>query len=342
MNDGKNLRVLVLFEVHEPAEPDASYEKYMAEDPQWQTEGHVVAALRANGHEVHFGAIYQNPREVIDLVERVRPDLVWNSVEAFHDHRYYEANVVALLELLKVPYTGSDSRSLMLCQDKALSKKILKHHRVGVPPFVVSPRNQPVKRIPKVMFPVLVKPLAEEGSVGIARDSFCENDEKALKRAAFLHERYKQDVIFEQYIEGTELYAGVLGDGRLQVLPPRELKFANVPEGEPKVASFKAKWDDEYRERWGIHSTFPETLPEKVARDIDSVARRTFRALRLRGYARVDLRLTSEGKLFVVEANPNPQIARSEDFAEAAEKAGISYEQLIERIVRLGLRMSFP
>ena len=342
MSEGKNLRVLVLFEVHEPAEPDASYEKYMAEDPQWQTEGHVVAALRQNGHEVHFGAIYQNPREVIDLVERVRPDLVWNSVEAFHDHRYYEANVVALLELLKVPYTGSDSRSLMLCQDKALSKKILKHHRVGVPPFVVSPRNQPVKRIPKVMFPVLVKPLAEEGSVGIARDSFCENDEKALKRAAFLHERYKQDVIFEQYIEGSELYAGVLGDGRLQVLPPRELKFAKVPTGEPRYASFKAKWDDEYRERWGIHAGFPEELPEKVAREIDRVARRTFRVLQLRGYARVDMRLTSEGRLFVVEANPNPQIARNEDFAEAAARAGISYEQLIEKIVRMGLRVTLP
>jgi D-alanine-D-alanine ligase len=342
VSERNRLRVLVLFEVHEPAEPDATYEKYMQEDPQWQTEGHVVAALRANGHEVHFGAIYQHPREVIDLVERIRPDLVWNSVEAFHEHRYYEANVVALLELLRVPYTGSDSRALMLCQDKALSKKILKHHRVGVPPFVVSPRSQPLKRIPKSMFPVLVKPLAEEGSVGIARDSFCENDDKALKRAAFLHERYKQDVIFEQYIEGNELYAGVLGDGRLQVLPPRELKFANVPEGEPKYASFKAKWDDDYRQRWGIHSTFPEDLPERVAREIDSVARRTFRVLRLRGYARVDMRLTSEGKLFVVEANPNPQIARNEDFAEAAAKAGISYEQLIERIVRFGLRVSFP
>jgi D-alanine-D-alanine ligase len=341
VSERKRLRVLVLFEVHAPAEPDAAYERYMAEDPQWQTEGHVVAALRANGHEVHFGAIHEHPREVIDLVERIRPDLVWNSVEAFHEHRYYEANVVALLELLRVPYTGSDSRALMLCQDKALSKKILKHHRIAVPPFVVSGRGQPLKRIPRSMFPVLVKPLAEEGSVGIARDSFCEAEEKALKRAAFLHERYKQDVIFEQYIEGTELYAGVLGDGRLQVLPPRELKFANVPEGEPRYASFKAKWDDDYRQRWGIHSTFPE-LPETVAREIDRVARRTYRVLRLRGYARVDMRLTSEGKLFVVEANPNPQIARDEDFSEAAAKAGIAYEQLIERIVRMGLRVSFP
>jgi D-alanine-D-alanine ligase len=136
---------------------------------------------------------------------------------------------------------------------------------VGVPPFVVSPRNQPVKRIPKVMFPVLVKPLAEEGSVGIARDSFCENDEKALKRAAFLHERYKQDVIFEQYIEGTELYAGVLGDGRLQVLPPRELKFPTSP-GEPKVATSRPSGTT--CQSAGIRHL--QGAPDKVTRDIDS------------------------------------------------------------------------
>ena len=140
----KPLRILVLFEVHDPPAPDAEYERRMKTEADWLTEGHVVAALKANGHEVHLGAIYKHPREVIDLVERIRPDLVWNFVQTFHGTRYYESHVAGVLELCRVPYTGCGHRALMLCQDKALSKEILKHHRVAVPPFVVSRRSQGV------------------------------------------------------------------------------------------------------------------------------------------------------------------------------------------------------
>ena len=338
----KHLKILVLFEVNEAPAAAEEYERLMKEEEDWFTEGHVVATLRENDHEVHLGPIHRHPREVTDLVEKIQPDLVWNFVESFRGHRYFESNIVGILELLEVPYTGCGHRCLMLCQDKALSKEILKHHRVHVPRFVVSRLGQPLRRLASSLLPVLVKPLAEEGSVGISRDSFAETEAQALKRVEFLHERFQQDVIVEQYIEGREIYVGVLGDHRLTVLPPRELKFSKVPEGEPKYASFKAKWDDEYRERWGIYNTFAEDLPEPVHREVCGVAKRAFRVLQMRAYGRIDIRLTAEGKVFVVEANPNPQIAMYEDYAEAARKSGISYNDLIEQITRMGARVKVP
>lgn len=338
----EHLRILVLFEVHDPPAPDEEYERRMREESDWRTEGHVVTALKALGHEVHLGALYKNPRDVIDLVERIHPDLVWNFVQTFHGTRYFESHIAGVLELCRVPYTGCGHRALMLCQDKALSKEILKHHRVPVPAFVVSRRSQPSKKLQRAIFPVMVKPLAEEGSVGISRDSFAETEEQALARANYLHDRLKQDVIIERYVTGREIYVGVLGNDRLKVLPPRELKFSKVPEGEPKFASFKAKWDEGYRERWGIFSAFPDDLSESLQRSIATVAKRVFRALQMRGFGRIDLRLTDEGKLVVVEANPNPEIAQGEDIAEAAAKAGMPYNALIERIVTLGLGRSNP
>jgi len=338
----ERLRILVLFEVHDPPAPDEEYERRMREESDWRTEGHVVTALKALGHEVHLGAIYKNPRDVIDLVERIQPDLVWNFVQTFHGTRHFESHIAGVLELCRVPYTGCGHRALMLCQDKALSKEILKHHRVPVAPFLVSRRTQPLKKLSRAIFPVMVKPLAEEGSVGISRDSFAETEEQALARIHFLHGRLKQDVIVERYVWGREIYVGVLGNDRLKVLPPRELKFSKVPEGEPKFASFKAKWDEGYRERWGIFSAFPDDLSESLQRSIATVAKRVFRALQMHGFGRIDLRLTEEGKLVVVEANPNPEIAQGEDIAEAAAKAGLPYNDLIERIVVLGLDRGNP
>jgi D-alanine-D-alanine ligase len=338
----KRLRILVLFEVHEPPSGDEEYERRMTEEEDWLTEGHVVATLRENGHEVHFGPLHEHPRELLAHLDRVTPDLVWNFVETFHGSRYYESNVAGILELCKVPYTGCGFRALMICQDKALSKKILKHHRVAVPPFVVSRRAQPLRKLKNAVYPLIVKPLAEEGSVGIAKDSFAENEEQALSRAAFLHERFRQDVIIERYIEGRELYAAVLGNERVKVFPPRELVFTKVPEGEPRYASYKAKWDPDYRQRWGIDNVFAEDLSEPALREIVAVAKRVYRQLQMRGFGRIDMRLTPEGKLFVVEANPNPEIAMYEDYSEAAARGGFAYNDLIERIVELALKVKFP
>lgn len=338
----KRLRILLLFEVHETPRSEEEYERLMTSDEDWFTEGNILDALREYDHEVHLGAIHEHPREVIDLVDAVKPDLVWNCVETFHGHRYYEANVVGILELMRVPYTGCGSRGMMLCQDKALSKRILTHHRINVPKFVVSRASRPLRSIRRFEPPVFVKPLSEEGSVGIAKDSFADTEEQALKRAAFLHESLGQDAIIEEYIEGRELYVGLLGERRLQALPPREIRFQKMPEDGPRFASYKAKWDYEYRKRWGIDNVFPEDLSERSLREMNRVAKRTFRALQMRCYGRIDMRVTPQGKVYVMEANPNPAISIDEDYPEAARRAGIEYDDLIERITRMGMRTRFP
>jgi D-alanine-D-alanine ligase len=330
----KKLRVLLAFDVEGDASSDEAYEHLMATAEDWSTEGHVLATLRENGHEVGLGPIVQHPRELLDRIDAFKPDVVWNSIETLRSNRYFESHLVALLELVRVPFTGAGLVGMVLCKDKALSKKILKHHRIPVPPFVVSQRNRPLRRL-DTAFPAFVKPLASDGSMGIARDSFAQTEEHALKRVSFLHESLDQEVIVEEYIAGRELYVGVLGNRRPQILPVRELKFANVPDGEPTYASYKAKWDDEYRERWGIQSVFAEDLPEKTAAEVARIARRTYGLLQMRGYGRIDMRLRPDGKLFVMEANPNPEIAKHEDFSEAAARAGLDYNALIERIVRM-------
>lgn len=335
-------RILMAFDYAGSPVSTEEYEHLMLTDDAWHTEGCVLAALREAGYEVQVAAIREDPREIVESVEKVRPDLVWNLVEAVRGQRYYEGHVAAVLELLDVPYTGSGVEGLLLCKDKALSKKILKHHHVNVPRFVVSRRSRPIRKLTGELFPVFVKPLAGEGSEGIVRDSLAEDEEHALKRIAFLHERMRCDVIIEQFVTGREIYVGVLGNDRLRAFPPRELFFTKVPEGEPTYASYKAKWDNEYRKRWGIQSGFAEDLPDTMMRQLDKIAKRVYRVLCLRGYGRIDMRVTEDGRVFVVEANPNPDISDNEDLAIAAEKAGIGYGELVSRISRLALDTKLP
>lgn len=336
----KKLRVLLAFEVEGEREPVERYEEYMHTEESWHTEGHVLDALRANGHEVYLGPLHKNPRELVDRIEEVRPDVVWNSLEAPFGRREFEGHAAALLEMLRVPYTGCGMLGLVLCKDKALTKKILRHHRVPVPAFATSRRVRPLRRVDPELLPAFVKPLAGEGSEGISRESFAETAEDVLRRVEFVNERLGQDAIVERYLPGREIYLPVLGNARPVVLPPRELRFAKVPEGEPTYASRKAKFDTGYRERWGIESLFPEELPPGVERELARIGKRLYRALQLRGYARVDLRLAPDGALHVVEANPNPEIARGEDFAESAARAGMPYGELVDRILRLALAAS--
>lgn len=335
------LRVLLLFGVREhpgPPERHAEYEEAMFTDEAWFTEGHVLEALREAGHEVFLGPIHRDVRELIEVVDRTKPDVVWNACEIFQERRHYEVHIAATLELLGIPFTGCGFESLVVCKDKALSNKVLRHHRVSVPQFIVSRLERPLKRLAPGLLPAFVKPLSSEGSEGISRDAFAETAEKALDRVRFLHQSLQTDVIVERFIPGRELYVGVLGNDRLRVFPPRELRFAKVPEGEPTYATYQTKWNADYRERWGIENAFAEDLDESTLRAIGTTCRRAFRALRMSGYGRLDLRLSEGGKILVMEANPNPAITRGEDFAEAAARAGIGYEELISRILRLAFR----
>jgi len=236
-----------------------------------------------------------------------------------------------------LPFTGCGSTGLTLCKHKGISKKILHYHGIHVPNFLVMLRGQRIGRPRQLKFPILVKPVREEASYGISQASFVENDEQFRERIAFIHEKYNSDAIAEEYIEGRELYVSLIGNVRLTVFPIRELVFREVPSNEPKIATYNAKWDEEYRKRWGLENRFAEDLDPALVTKIQETCKDIYRLLTIDGYARIDLRLTPENKLYFIEANPNPILADDEDFALAAGKAGLLYPQLIERIVRQGM-----
>jgi D-alanine-D-alanine ligase len=246
--------------------------------------------------------------------------------------------VVAYLELLKVPYTGCNSRGLLLGRDKAIAKKLLSYHRIPVADFVVAPRGRRFRRPKRLAFPLFVKSLTLDASIGISQASVVEDEAKLEERVNFVHESIGTDALVEHYIEGRELYVGVLGNERLQVLPIWELYFKNLPEEVRKIATERLKWSLSYQKKHGIDSGEAKDLPPGLEDRIRDVCKRVYRNLMLSGCARIDLRMTEAGQAYVVEANPNPQLAHDEDFAQSARKAGIDYPELIQRILNLGLR----
>ncbi len=333
----KKLKVLALFDAIAPTtlNQDLSAE---LQTTDWKTEAHALAALKELGHETHYLAIFDDTGLLRQKFDEFQPDIVLNLADQFRNNRSFDQNIVSLLEMKGVPFTGCGSVPLILCKHKGISKKILSYHRIHVPGFVIIPRGQ--KRGPTrgLKFPLLVKPLKEEASLGISQASLVHDEAQLIERVKFIHEKFDNDVIAEEYIDGRELYVGLLGTTRLQVFPIRELVFQNVPPDEPKIATYKAKWDEDYRKRWGLVNQFAEGLDPLLTRKIEDTCKRIYRLLMIDGYARLDLRLTPDGTLYFIEANPNPMLAADEDFAQAAEKAGYSYPQLIQRILNLGLK----
>jgi len=227
---------------------------------------------------------------------------------------------------------------MLLARDKSLSKKLLAYHRIRVPEFEVFRAGRPIRRPKRLAFPLMVKSLTQEASIGISQASVVDSDEKLKERVTFIHESIGTAAIVEQYIEGRELYVGILGNQALQALPVWELFFTNMPEGAKRIATDRVKWSVKYQKKYGIDSGPARELAESKAEDIQHICKRAFRALELSGFARIDLRLDEAGNVWVLEANPNPQIARGEDFAASAEKIGLTYEAVLQRIINLGLR----
>jgi D-alanine-D-alanine ligase len=334
------MRILVLFDVHRHIEPDETFSVHsLRTEEEKPTEADVLACLRKLGHEVETLAVYDEIRVVLEKKDSFRPDVVFNLCETFFSDRAHEPNIPALLELMKVPYTGAGPDALMLCKDKALAKKLLAYHRIRVARFVVSSRDRPLRRLGKFAYPAFVKPLGEESSDGIALASLARTEQEALERARFLHERFESDAMIEEYIEGRELYLGVLGNKRLTVFPPREIFFGEPPqEDSPRFATAKAKWDEAYRKKWKIRNGPAGPLPPGMERRLADLARKVYRILHIRGLGRIDARLTSAGEVVVIEANPNPSLAKEDDFAQSALQVGIGYEALIQRILENALK----
>ena len=337
----RRLRVLVL--THEDLVPPESLEGHSEKEiARWRKEYDVAAGLRELRHEVQILGVSHDLRPIRQHVEGFRPHVVFHLLMEFQDVAVYQAHVASYLELLRVPYAGCNPRGLLLARDKALSKKVLRYHRIPVPAFRVFPVGRAI-RVPKDLgYPRIVKSVDEEASLGISQASVVPDEERLRERVAFVHRRLATDAIAEQYIPGRELTVGVIGNERLQTFPVWEMFFEKLPEGSEPIATAAVKWDPAYQQRAGIMTGPAEDLSEALEASIARLARRTYRALHLSGYARIDLRLGEDGRAWVIEANPNPDLRRQEDFADSAALAGLSYPALLQRILTLGLRHRWP
>jgi len=336
----RKLRVLVL--VHEQLVPPDDIEGLEEKDVQdWKTEYDVISALRDLGHDVRVLGVSDELRPIRQTVESWRPHIVFNQLIEFQDIAAYQVHVTSYLELLGVSYTGCNPRGLLIARDKAISKKIFRYHRIPTPDFTVVRRGRKARRPPGLGFPLIVKSSEEEAALGLAQASVVRSDEGLAERVEFVHRSVGTDALVEQYVVGRELTVGVLGNTRLQTFPVWEMHFAKLPEGRLPIATAKVKWDLAYQKRMGIR-TGPARLPEKLAWQVTRTVKRAYRVLELSGFARFDVRLSEEGRLFVLEANAIPDLACDEDFALSAEKAGLEYLDLIQRIVNLGLAYRPP
>ncbi len=328
------MKILVLFDLYRAPKADEVFSaRVLKEQEDKPTEADVLRCLGRLGHEVETLAVFDNVLSIIEKLKAFEPDVVFNLTESFHASRRNEPNVPALLELLRVPYTGAGPDSLLLCKDKPLAKKVLHYHGVRIAQFRVSGHARPLKKLRRFVFPAFVKPIGEESSDGISQASFVRDEKEALERCAFIHESFQSDALIEEYIEGRELYLSVLGDKRLSIFPPREMFFQHVAEDAPKFATFKSKWDDGYRKKWGIKNGPAKALSKELEERLEKLARKVYRVLKIRGLGRIDVRLTPDDKVVVVEANPNPSLAREDDFAQSASAGGLEYDQLIQKIL---------
>ena len=333
----KKLRVLALMHPDLVPPPDAA--SMSPEDRfRFKTEYDVCSTLQELGHEVRALGVQDELHPIRDAVEEFKPDIAFNLLEEFQGNVLYDQNVVSLLELLRVPYTGCNPRGLIISREKALSKKLLVYHRIRVPAFHAFPMGLKVKRPRQLAFPLIVKSLTEHASLGISKASIVHDDSELSERVKFVHRRIKTDAIAEQFIEGREVYVSVLGNDRLTALPARELVIESDHAGAPIIATEKVKHDLEYQERHGVDQKPAVDLPPPVESALPHLSKRIYRILGLTGYARIDYRISPDGSIWCLEANPNPEISQGEEFASAALQAGISYPELLQRLVNLGLK----
>lgn len=309
-----------------------------AEDPHSYdvVVNQVAAALREHGHQVSILAVRDDVRELVDGLAARKPDLVFNLVETFGGDTGGDIAVAGILGLLGCRHTGGGPGELFLRQDKGLAKKVLAFEKILYPDFAVFSQDSDFETGGNLRMPLFVKPLTADASIGIEGDSLVRDATSLMKRVLAIHEEVKDSALVEEYIEGREFYVGVLGNREPQALPPIEVDFSGLPEGMPRILGSKAKWDENSVEFRGTKSVLAE-LPDELRAKLQKAATDAYRALRVRDYGRVDLRLTDTGDIYVIEVNANCYLESSSEFATAAAAAGYSYPDLIERIVELAV-----
>ena len=298
----------------------------------------LEAALKAGGHELRKLVVDSSVQPLVTSLTEDRPDLVFNIAESFAGKSALESNVAALMNLLDLRYTGSSPAGLILAGDKTLTKKVLTFHGILTAKFATVFRGS-VDWAGKIEFPLILKPPQEDASLGITQKSIVNNVQELLETISSLQEEYQGPVLAEEFIDGREFYVGVLGNSDVKALPIMEMDFTGYPEGRPKIASWEAKWGDDGDEKGaefeGTKSVFPADVSEELAARMQKVAVDAFQALRLRDYARVDLRVNAKEEIFVIEVNPNCYLEQTAEFAAAAAKDGTDYNTLVGRIVEL-------
>jgi len=287
------------------------------------------------GHDVSCVGLGGDLGVIDRALRRKGPHVTFNLVEELKELPYFDQHVVSYLELRKQKYTGCNPRGLIVARDKALTKKVLAYHRIRVPRFAVVPNRKKISVPKRLRFPIFIKPLNVEGSQGVSNASLVRDMDQLVERVSFIHEKVNAPALIEEFIEGREIYVGAYGNEQLTMLPAWELTMSRLADGRPLIATDKAKWDPEHQKRIGLR-TGPARLKHPVANNLELLSKRIYRLLGLSGYARLDYRLDKFGAFYLLEANPNPQIARDEDFARSAMHAGMRYEDLLQKLITLG------
>jgi D-alanine-D-alanine ligase len=332
----KPQRILVL--MHETlVPPDDLSGCTQQQIDEFRTEYDVIQHLKASGHQVRCLGLGDNLAELTHVIHDWRPRVAFNLAEEFQGQVSYDQHLVAYLELLRQPYTGCNPRGLTLSRDKALAKRILVAHGIATPKFLLIDKSRKVPDKHELRYPLFVKSVIDDASYGIAKASLI-HDANALKaRVTFIHERIGAAALIEEFIAGRELYVAVLGNDRPRAYPVWEMDFGTATDDGVAIATRKAKWDCAFRERHGICSHAAQLTPAMRNR-IQQLALTAYHALSLTGYARLDFRLSESGELYLLEANANPCLTQTEDFAQSAKAAGDDYAMLLERIIKLGER----
>ena len=303
----------------------------------WTTEYDILYHLQEMGHKVQPLGVYSDLRIIRDAIEKFKPHIVYNLLEEFDGETVFDSHVVSYLELLRVPYTGNNPRALMMARDKSLAKKILMYHRIRTPKFAVFSKNKK-RKVPKnLTYPLIVKCLDEDASLALSKASVVHSEEKLKERVKYIHEKIGVDAIVEEFIPGREFYVGILGNARLELLPVWEVFYKKAENPEKEFYSRSAKWNEKYRSRKGIDSGKAK-ISQELEDKIQNIAKKTYKALDLNGYARIDVRMDKDENVYVIEANPNPNIAMDDEFAESSYfQDKWDYHQLLNKILRLGL-----
>jgi D-alanine-D-alanine ligase len=331
----KKARILVLFDTdgEPPAQQDYKKQLESADEAEYD----VARALIGLGHDVRLLGFKSDLNQLVAGLRAEPVDLVFNLTERFRNLSALDYSIVGILEMLNMPYTGAAAEGLILARDKALTKMVMAYHGLRIPHFMVCERGAAVQRPSDIRFPLIVKPLDEDASVGIAQSSVVRDDQALAERVQFIHDRISTDAIVEEFIAGREVYVGVVGNNQPRALPPIEMVFSDKTDEQARIATFKVKWSSKHRESRGIENRIATDLGKELTERLSDVAVRAYKAAGLRDYGRIDVRLAHDDEIYIVEANPNPYLADGEDLAWAAEEGGHPYPQFIEKIAEMAL-----